>query len=131
MIIECELAAAQNKIILSFPESCKRKSRKHKKGFMEKMMPMMAIPFMVSTSMIPMMLISLKIMMMKSAFFGKIAMLLMMFNMFRRRINGEGGVTSHNISVDDGAKEYYGYHGDEEYGAYVNRRRRRRKTGNK
>lgn len=92
---------------------------------MEKMMPMMAIPFMVSTSMIPMMLISLKILMLKSAFIGKIAVLLILLNMFRRRTNGDGGVFSHNLNANDAALEYYGYHGDEEYGAYVNRRKRK------
>ncbi|XP_018565920.1 uncharacterized protein LOC108906955 [Anoplophora glabripennis] len=100
--------------------SRKKKKSKHQKSFMEKMLPMMIIPFLVSTSMIPMMLIGLKIMILKSAFIGKIGILLMLLNMFRRRTSGEGGIFTHNVNANDVAMEHYGYHGDEEYGVYVN-----------
>ncbi|KAJ8956781.1 hypothetical protein NQ314_006656 [Rhamnusium bicolor] len=104
----------------------KKTNKKQKEqGFMQKILPMMVIPFMVSTSMIPMMLISLKFMLLKSALIGKIAILLLIINMFRRRDNG-GGVFTHNLNAgNDVAMDHYGYHGDEEYGAYINRRRKR------
>nr|XP_023026634.1 uncharacterized protein LOC111514609 [Leptinotarsa decemlineata] len=110
-------------------ESRKKKNdNKEDKGFMEKMLPMMVMPFMVSTTMIPMMMISMFVMLVKSAFMGKIGLILMLVNMFRNRSN-QGGVISYNpYSRNDDTKEamsYYGYHGDEEYGAYVNKRRKR------
>ncbi|KAJ8961761.1 hypothetical protein NQ318_021362 [Aromia moschata] len=113
-----------------FEESRKQKQNKNQKGFMERILPMMVIPFMVSTSMIPMMLIGIKIMLLKSALVGAIGISLMLLNMFRRRTGG-GGVYTHNINANDEAMQYYGYHGDEEYGAYVNTRRRRRRRRRK
>nr|CAH7717150.1 unnamed protein product [Callosobruchus chinensis] len=104
---------------------------------MERILPMMIMPFMISTGMIPMMLMSLKFMMLKSALIGKIAIILMLINMFRNRSN-RGGVLTHNIMGGVGGtksedktdwimQEHYGYQGEAEYGAYVSKRRRRRK----
>ncbi|CAH1990714.1 unnamed protein product [Acanthoscelides obtectus] len=106
---------------------------------MERILPMMIMPFMISTGMIPMMLVSLKIMMLKSALIGKIAIILILINMFRNRSN-RGGVFNHNImglNGDGGGQshdkndwimqEHYGYQGEAEYGAYISKRRRRRK----
>lgn len=91
-------------------------------------MPMMVIPFMVSTSMIPMMMLSMIGMLMKSALIGKIGIILMIISFLRPRNTG-GGVYSHNINLEkDLAMEHYGYRGDEEYGAYVNRKRRRKRN---
>lgn len=74
-----------------------------------------------------MMMISMIGMLIKSAFIGKIGIILMMINFLRPRNQG-GGVYSHNVNLQkDLAMEHYGYQGGEEYGAYVNRKRRRRK----
>lgn len=98
-----------------------------KKGFMEKIMPMMVIPFMISTSMIPMMMVTLIGMLLKSALIGKIGIILMLINMLKPK-NSDGGVYSHNVNFRrDLAMEHYGYQGGEEYGAYVNRKRRRKR----
>lgn len=114
-------------IIVSESRGKKGGGKGKEKGFMEKILPMMVIPFMVSTSFIPMMLISLIGMLFKSAIIGKIGIILMLINMFRSRSNG-GGVYSHNVHMQkDLAMEHYGYQGDEEYGAYINRKRRRKR----
>ncbi|VEN36851.1 unnamed protein product [Callosobruchus maculatus] len=115
------------------------KGGQQQKGIMERILPMMIMPFMISTGMIPMMLISLKMMMLKSALIGKIAIILMLINMFRNRSN-RGGVFTHNIMGGGGAKsedktdwimqEHYGYQGEAEYGAYISKRRRRRRKRN-
>lgn len=85
---------------------------------------MMIIPFMIQTAMIPMVLTSLKFMLLKSMVIGKLAILLVALNAIRRSMNG-GAVYSHNINVQDNNKkelaEHYGYSGGIEYGAYVNR----------
>nr|CAI5820444.1 unnamed protein product [Callosobruchus analis] len=70
---------------------------------MERILPMMIMPFMISTGMIPMMLMSLKFMMLKSALIGKIAIILMLINMFRNRSN-RGGVFTHNIMGEEPRK---------------------------
>ncbi|XP_060524546.1 uncharacterized protein LOC132700962 [Cylas formicarius] len=104
--------------------------KKEKKGLMEKMMPMMVIPFLISSALIPFMLMSLKFLLMKSALIGKVAIVLLLLNFLRNRGTG-GGVFSHNVNVmNDVAHEHYGYQGHEEYGAYVNRKRRKRAAKN-
>lgn len=53
---------------------------------------------------------------------GGIAIILLLINMFRGR-SDQGGVYSHNFHQHrDLAMAHYGYGGDEEYGAYINRR---------
>lgn len=88
---------------------------------------MLAIPFLVSSSMIPMMLTSLKVMLLKSMFIGKMAILLLALNALWK-INNQGGVYSHNINLDNDHKMvgagHYGYNQGDEYGAYVNKRRK-------
>lgn len=95
---------------------------------MSKILPMLAIPFLISTSLIPMMLVSLKVMLIKSFFVGKMAILLLALNALWK-INNQGAVYSHNINLNHEQKElvseHYGYNNGEEYGAYVNRRKRR------
>lgn len=95
---------------------------------MSRILPMMVIPFMVQTAMIPMVLTSLKFMLLKSAIIGKLAILLVALNMLRRSMNS-GGVYSHNVNIqrEEDTKlshEHYGYKpgwsGSVEYGAYVN-----------
>ncbi|XP_072384869.1 uncharacterized protein Osi22 [Diabrotica undecimpunctata] len=102
------------------------KNVKEEKGFMEKMLPMMVTPFLISSSMVPMMLVSMFFTMIKSAFLGKIGLILMLINMFTSRRN-PGAVSTHNLNMNHPnnqvAMAHYGWHGDEEYGAYVNRKR--------
>lgn len=96
---------------------------------MTRIIPLLIIPFMLQTAIIPMMLTMLKIMLIKSAFIGKMAILLGFINMFRVATN-HGGVYTHNVHLgheqmpEHLASEHYGYKGDEEYGAYVNRKKR-------
>ncbi|XP_017785889.1 PREDICTED: uncharacterized protein LOC108569021, partial [Nicrophorus vespilloides] len=103
-----------------------KKEKKEKKDLMSKILPMMVMPFLISSSMIPLVLTSLKFMLIKSMFVGKIAILLIAINAFWKSEN-RGGVYSHNINLQKEEKDlysaHYGYSGDEEYGAYVNRRR--------
>ncbi|KAK9754424.1 Protein of unknown function (DUF1676) [Popillia japonica] len=92
-------------------------------GFLQKILPFMVIPFMISSSMIPVALTSLKFMLLKSAFIGKMAIILLILNMFLR-VNNGGGLYSHNVNIGPPEKNivmsHYGYNGDEEYGAYIN-----------
>lgn len=103
---------------------------KKQKDLMSRILPMMIIPFMLQTAIIPMMLTMLKFSLLKAAFIGKMAIIVGLINMFRISTN-PGGVYTHNVNVDGHkgsmhkhlAQTHYGYNGDEEYGAYVNRRR--------
>ncbi|CAH1381456.1 unnamed protein product [Tenebrio molitor] len=97
--------------------------KKEEKDMMTRILPMMVIPFMVSTAMIPMMLVSLKFMLLKSALIGKLAVLLLILNLFRNRSSGQGGVFTHNLN-ERMSMAHYGYNGEEEYGAYINKRKR-------
>ncbi|XP_066157263.1 uncharacterized protein Osi22 [Euwallacea fornicatus] len=91
-------------------------------GMMQRLLPLLVIPFLISSAIIPGMLISIKILLVKGLFTGVIAGVIMILNIFRGRING-GGVFNHYTS--DLNQEHYGYQGYEEPGAYINRRRRR------
>ncbi|KRT82991.1 hypothetical protein AMK59_3958, partial [Oryctes borbonicus] len=97
-------------------------------GFLQKVLPFMVIPFMTSSTLIPIALTMLKFMLLKSAFIGKMAIILLIINMFLR-FNQGGGVYSHNINLTplqkDVAIAHYGYNGDEEYGAYIHHDKRR------
>ncbi|GJQ82075.1 hypothetical protein Trydic_g6947 [Trypoxylus dichotomus] len=97
-------------------------------GFLQKILPFMVLPFIISSSIIPIALTILKFMLLKSAFIGKIAIILLLINMFLR-FNRGGGVYSHNLNLTslekDIALSHYGYNGDEEYGAYINHSKRR------
>jgi len=101
--------------------------KKKKDDLMSKILPMLVMPFLISSSMIPAALTSLKFMLLKALAVGKIAILLMVLNALWKN-NNQGGVYSHNIEYSGGpqyqkeAQGHYGYNGDEEYGAYVNRR---------
>ncbi|XP_063913016.1 uncharacterized protein LOC135129696 [Zophobas morio] len=97
---------------------------KEEKDMMSRILPMMIIPFMISTGIIPMMLISLKFMLMKSALIGKLAVILLVLNMFRGRQPDQGGVSNHDVHLQDMHMAHYGYSGGEEYGAYVNGKKR-------
>lgn len=91
---------------------------------MSRILPMMVIPFMIQTAMIPMALTALKFMLLKSAIIGKLAILLSLLNALRRSQNN-GGVYSHNVNIGEDTKklhqEHYGYYGAPEYGAWINR----------
>lgn len=82
---------------------------------------------MISSSIIPVALTMLKFMLLKSAFIGKMGIILLLINMFLR-FNNQGGVYSHNINLSpfekDIAMSHYGYNGNEEYGAYIHKRKR-------
>lgn len=95
---------------------------------MSKILPMMIVPYMVQSGIIPMMLISLKHMLLKSMLLGKLAIVLWAINTLWRT-DSSGSFTSHNINIDDRnnklIENHYGYTGGEEYGAYINKRRKK------
>ncbi|XP_066246261.1 uncharacterized protein Osi22 [Euwallacea similis] len=103
-------------------------SREHKspnqgEGMMQRLLPLLVIPFLVSSALIPGMLIIIKILLAKGLFTGVIAGIITILNIFRSRING-GGVFNHYTS--NLAQEHYGYQGFDEPGVYIHQRRRRR-----
>ncbi|CAG9865357.1 unnamed protein product [Phyllotreta striolata] len=106
----------------------KRKRKKDAGSFVERILPLMVTPFLISSSMVPAMLASLLHMLVKSALLGKIGLVLMLVNMFSSRRN-PGAVTHHDLGAGAGADgvamAHYGWRGDEEYGAYVNRKKRK------
>ncbi|KAF5301545.1 hypothetical protein FQR65_LT08850 [Abscondita terminalis] len=109
-----------------------KKKKKHKQDLLSRILPMLIIPFLLQTAIIPMILTALKFMLLKSAFIGKIAILLGIINMVMKKMN-HGGLYTHNLNlgrnpVDEEVlmEEHYGYNGvgGSEYGAYINRRKR-------
>lgn len=87
--------------------------KKKKKDMFEKLLPMFITPYLVQSALIPMLLMSLKFMLIKTFFVGKLALVLIALNAFRTRYD------DHN-NMDKLMVNHYGYNGGEEYGAYVN-----------
>ncbi|KAK5650544.1 hypothetical protein RI129_001573 [Pyrocoelia pectoralis] len=102
-----------------------KKKKKNKQDLMGKILPFLIIPFMLQTLIIPMILTALKFMLIKSAFIGKIAILIGLLNMISRMKN-QGGLYTHNINIEHDqlnthlSQQHYGYNGGSEYGAYIN-----------
>lgn len=76
-------------------------------------MPMFMLPMLFQSAMVPMMLTSIKVMLVKTFFIGKLALLLIGLNALRKSVQG----SQNKIAV-----EHYGYtQGSyEEPGAWVN-----------
>lgn len=94
---------------------------------MNRILPLLIVPFLISSALIPGMLISIKFLLVKGLITGVIAVVIMLLNMFRARVNG-GGVFNHY--APDLAKEHYGYEGFDEPGAYIPKKRRRKRSVN-
>lgn len=59
------------------------KHKKKKQTFKDKLMPLLLIPFVIQTMLIPMFIMNLKMFALKAMAIGKIAILLIVFNMIR------------------------------------------------
>lgn len=84
---------------------------------------MLIVPFLISSAIIPIMLATIKVLLVKGFITGAIAVGLMLLNFFRRRAEG-GGVFDHY--APDVVQGHYGYQGVDEPGIYVHNRRKRR-----
>ncbi|XP_044762347.1 uncharacterized protein LOC123319437 isoform X2 [Coccinella septempunctata] len=110
----------------------KGRKKKKQESLISRLLPLLVMPFMMSTMMLPMMLIQMKVMLLKAIFLGKLAILFATLNILRN-MGDTSGLYSHNVHLrkpvghimDDPelSKDHYGYTGDEEYGAYVNRKK--------
>lgn len=79
-----------------------------------------------------MMLTQMKVMLIKAIFLGKLAIIFATLNILRN-MSDTTGLYSHNVHLrrpeehvmndPDLSKSHYGYTGDEEYGAYINRKK--------
>lgn len=102
---------------------------KKKKDLLTRILPLFVIPYLVQSAFLPMILISLKAMLLQTLFLGKIALILGVFNALRSQAkntvqdkfsdtengkNGRGGMSDDNVM-----KNYYGYNGNEEFGAWI------------
>lgn len=68
-----------------------------------KLIPMLAMPFIVQTTFLPMMLLGIKFMLMQSIFLGKFAILFWLVNLVRNNIKDkQGHLYSHNVHINHG-----------------------------
>ncbi|KAF7269520.1 hypothetical protein GWI33_017461 [Rhynchophorus ferrugineus] len=96
----------------------KHAKKKKSKGGMEKYHSMLLFPALLTTALIPFIVMAIKLLLIKGAVIGKIALVLMVISYFRRPSNG-GGVHDHYMT--DIMSEHYGYHKIDEPGIYVNK----------
>ncbi|KAK9884986.1 hypothetical protein WA026_009217 [Henosepilachna vigintioctopunctata] len=103
--------------------------KKREESLLSRFLPLLVMPFMMSTMMLPMALTQLKFMLLQAIFLGKLAIIFATFNILKN-MGDKSGLYSHNVHLrppvdhvmkhPDLIKEHYGYTGNEEYGAYVN-----------
>ncbi|XP_039298165.1 uncharacterized protein LOC111054667 isoform X2 [Nilaparvata lugens] len=99
----------------------KGRKKKKKDSALKKFLPLLLIPFIIQTKLIPIFLMKLKMIAIKAFLVGKLAVFLVMFNMARSMLIGRQSVhIDTKYSMDHLAKEHYGYDGSPEYGSWVN-----------
>ncbi|RZF37301.1 hypothetical protein LSTR_LSTR005633 [Laodelphax striatellus] len=99
----------------------KKGKKKKKDSALKKFLPLLLIPFIIQTKLIPLFLMKLKMIAIKAFLIGKLAVFLVMFNMARSMLIGRQAVhIDTKYSMDHIAKEHYGYDGSPEYGSWVN-----------
>ncbi|KAH1028243.1 uncharacterized protein LOC125505803 [Dendroctonus ponderosae] len=117
--------SATSGLVAKHAETLQASMRKstEKNSMMSRILPMLIVPFLISSAIIPIMLAAIKVLLVKGFITGTIAVVLMLLNFIRRRAEG-GGVFDHY--APNVAEEHYGYQGVDEPGVYVHRRRKRR-----
>jgi len=99
------------------------KHKKKKHSFKEKFLPLLLIPFVIQTMLIPFFIMKLKLLALKAMAVGKFAILLIVFNMMR---NWSQNAHSTSIRGSTGDSllmaQNYGFNGVPEFGAIFNGR---------
>ncbi|XP_060844451.1 uncharacterized protein LOC132924268 [Rhopalosiphum padi] len=99
------------------------KHKKKKHSFKEKFLPLLLIPFVIQTMLIPFFIMKLKLLALKAMAVGKFAILLIAFNMMR---NWSQNAHSTSIRGSTGDSllmaQNYGFNGVPEFGAIFNGR---------
>lgn len=99
------------------------KHKKKKNSFKNKFLPLLLIPFVIQTMLIPFFIMKLKLLALKAMAVGKFAILLIIFNMMR---NWSQNAHSTSIRGSTGDSllmaQNYGYNGVPEFGAIFNGR---------
>ncbi|GLV44237.1 Osiris 22 [Carabus blaptoides fortunei] len=112
---------AISKKLTHFPDTLQRlithssRERKKQKDMFQRLLPMFIIPYLVQSAILPMILMAMKAMLVKSLLIGKLALILVAINAFRSQMNAAQSHESTNL-----VHEHYGFNGNEEFGAYVN-----------
>ncbi|CAI6353431.1 unnamed protein product [Macrosiphum euphorbiae] len=99
------------------------KHKKKKNSFKDKFLPLLLIPFVIQTMLIPFFIMKLKLLALKAMAVGKFAILLIVFNMMR---NWSQNAHSTSIRGSTGDSmlmaQNYGFNGVPEFGAIFNGR---------
>ncbi|KAJ8979940.1 hypothetical protein NQ317_003682 [Molorchus minor] len=90
--------------------------KKQQQDVFSRILPMLATPFIMQTTFLPLVLISMKFMLMNSLFIGKLAIVLWIVNLIRQRYTEEGGFYSHNVNIKHNS--HPGHHHDMKFQRY-------------
>ncbi|XP_018565919.1 uncharacterized protein LOC108906954 [Anoplophora glabripennis] len=102
--------------------------KKQQDGLMSRILPMLATPFIMQVTILPLVLMGMKFMLLSSMFLGKLGILLWGIVLIHNRNNYGGGLYSHNINVDhNDHMGHSNYAKDYQYSDHYNYRRRRRR----
>ncbi|KAL5238216.1 hypothetical protein ACI65C_005626 [Semiaphis heraclei] len=99
------------------------KHKKKKHSFKDKFLPLLLIPFVIQTMLIPFFIMKLKLLALKAMAVGKFAILLIVFNMMRNWTQNAHSTSIRGSSGDSLLMaQNYGYNGVPEFGAIFNGR---------
>ncbi|KAJ8961757.1 hypothetical protein NQ318_021358 [Aromia moschata] len=76
------------------------RKKQQQQDVFSRILPMLATPFIFQTTLLPIVLISMKFMLLNSLFIGKLAILLWAVNLYRNRNDDSAALYSHNINVN-------------------------------
>lgn len=95
-INDCLLLLLLLRIITSFISEPRKKQSE---DFLLKIAPQLVIPFMIQPMILPLVLIGMKTLLLKSMFLGKIGIILWIIIIIRNMLNKGGGLYSHNVNI--------------------------------
>ncbi|KAK9503951.1 hypothetical protein O3M35_010401 [Rhynocoris fuscipes] len=107
---------------ITLDEESRKKKIGGKKG--QNLLPIILIPFLIQAKILPLMLLHMKLVATKALLMGKLAILLLALNVVRNIILGTDYIDE-QYEMETLATKHYGYNGGPEFGAWVNRRKRR------
>ncbi|CAH1100132.1 unnamed protein product [Psylliodes chrysocephalus] len=94
--------------------------KKSNTDILSMILPNLAMPFIMQAMFLPLVLVFMKLSVLKSILIGKLGILIWIYNIIHNSSNPPGALYSHSVDI-----KHHGNAGDNKYGGYSKRRKRR------
>ncbi|XP_073972552.1 uncharacterized protein [Rhodnius prolixus] len=122
LVMQVLIEASESDFNSTLEAEGRKKKGGGKKG--TNVLPLLLIPFLVQAKIVPLMLMHMKLVAAKALLLGKLAFFLIFLNVVRNAILGTDYIDE-QYEMQTLASQHYGYNGGPEYGAWINRRKRK------